>query len=309
MAARAINLNLIPLLQALLNEESVIGAARKTNLSQPALSGALARLRDMLDDPLLVRSGRSMYLTPRAEELRGQVNKLCADIDAVFEPTSFDPITAEQEFVIATPDYLAYLIGKELLPRLTREAPGVTVRFVDVPNDLPDKLQNSQIDLAVCGNFDTWPSLEFSSVFYDRVVITLANDHPLSKKKRVSRSELLDYPILGFRPSVEVVKDKLRVTTGIASLDIHPQLTVGQFMDAVLLAQQGHYIAAAPKSLIDALSKLIPLRQVTVSEEEPAIDTGIFWVKALGEAPAMHWMRLVLNECLTASQKRFNQKM
>ena len=301
MAVRSINLNLIPMLQALLNEESVVGAARKANLSQPAMSGALARLREMLDDPLLVRSGRSMYLTPRAEELRAQVNKLCADIDAVFEPRSFEPVAAEQEFVIASPDYLAYLIGKELLPRLAKEAPGITVRFVDVPNDLPESLQNSQIDLAVCGNFNTWPSLEYHSVFYDRVVITLAKNHPLAKKKRVSRSELLDYPILGFRPTVEGAKDKQRLATGIGSLDIRPQLTVGQFTDAVLLAQQGHYVAAAPKSLIDALSKLLPLHQIAVSEEEPAIDTGIFWVKALGEAPAMHWMRRVLCECLTAS--------
>ena len=301
MAVRTINLNLIPMLQALLNEESVVGAARKSNLSQPAMSGALARLRDMLDDPLLVRSGRTMHLTPRAEELRGQVNKLCADIDVVFERRSFDPVAAEQEFVIATPDYLAYLIGKELLPRLAKDAPGITVRFVDVPNDLPERLQNSQIDLAVCGNFNIWRSLEYSSVFYDRVVITLAKDHPLAKKKRVSRSELLDYPVLGFRPTVEGAKDKQRIATGIDSLDIRPQLTVGQFTDAVLLAQQGHYVAAAPKSLIDALSKLLPLHQITVAEEEPAIDTGIFWVKGLGEAPAMHWMRSVLCECLAAS--------
>jgi DNA-binding transcriptional LysR family regulator len=297
MAIRSINLNLIPMLQALINEESVVAAARKANLSQPAMSGALSRLRDLLDDPLLVRSGRSMNLTPRAEELRVKVNRLCADIDDLFAPVQFDPATAEKEFVIAAPDYLAFLLGKEFLPRQKAEASGITLRFVDVPNDLPEWLQNSRIDLAVCGNFGVWPTLEYEQLFEDRVVISLSHNHPLHKKKSVTLEQLLEYPYLGFRPSHQ------RMASGIGSLDLKPQLTVGQFADAVLLSQHGDYVAAAPKSLIDALAELLPLTQVNIADEEPPIDTGVFWVKAYGEAPDMQWLRDTIKECLRGSQK------
>lgn len=295
MAVRSINLNLIPLLQALINEESVVAAARKANLSQPAMSGALARLRYLLDDPLLVRSGRSMNLTPRAEELRGKVNRLCADIDDLFAPVRFDPATAEKEFVVAVPDYLAFLISKAFLPRQRAEAPGITFRFVGVPNDLPEWLQSSQIDLAVCGNFGVWPTLEYEQLFEDRVVISLARNHPLHKKKRVTLEQLLDYPYLSYRPSHQ------RMASGIGSLDLKPQLTVGQFADAVLLSQEGDYVAAAPKSLIDALAEILPLSQVDIADKEPPIDTGIFWVKAYGEAPDMRWLRGMIKECLPGS--------
>lgn len=295
MSARSINLNLIPLLQALINEESVVAAAKKAHLSQPAMSGALSRLRTLLDDPLLVRSGRSMNLTPRAVALRDQVNRLCADIGDLFEPVEFDPSTAEQEFVIAAPDYLAFLISKEFLAKQAKQSPGITLRFVEVPNDLPEWLQNSQIDLAVCGNFGVWPKLEYEQIFEDRVVISLAPHHPLMKKKSVTLEQLVKYPYLSYRPSHQ------RMDSGIGSLDIQPQLTVGQFTDAVLLSQQGDYVAAAPKSLIDALSEVFPFSQMDIADEEPPIPTGMFWVKAFGEAPDMYWLRNRVKECLPRS--------
>ena len=85
MSIRSINLNLIPILQALLKEESVAKAAIQVNLSQPAMSGALARLRLILDDPLLVRVGRSMRLTPRAERLRRQLDEICGQVEVLFQ--------------------------------------------------------------------------------------------------------------------------------------------------------------------------------------------------------------------------------
>ncbi len=111
MSARSTNLNLIPILRALLNEQSVVGAAKEVSLSQPAVSGALARLREVLDDPLLVRVGRSMRLTPRAQSMRPQMEQICAEIERLFQERSFDPATADNYFVIAAPDYLAFLLS------------------------------------------------------------------------------------------------------------------------------------------------------------------------------------------------------
>ncbi|MCZ0944776.1 MAG: LysR family transcriptional regulator [Gammaproteobacteria bacterium] len=298
MALRTRNLNLIPLLQALLEEESVAGAARKMNLSQPAMSGALARLREALNDPLLLRQGRSMRLSPRAEELRARVNRLCAEIEDLFEPVAFDPATAEHKFVVATPDYLAYMISKELLPRLAGEAPRIKLRFVDVPVDLPEWLKNGDIDLAVCGNFGTWPELEYQPIFKDPVVAAMSSNHPLSEDQQLSMEQLLKYPFLAFDPSIGRFKHQRRVQTGIASFDLAPQVTIGQITDAVLLTLGTSFVTAAPKSLVEAMSRSLPLRQLDLAGDDPPIDTGMFWMKALGEGPAIEWLRNVLRESL-----------
>ena len=107
MAIRSKNLNLIPILQALLNEASVARAANQIGLSQPAMSGALARLRELLNDPLLVRAGRSMQLTPRALRMRKLLEEVCAQIELLFQPESFDPSTAKINFRVAAPDYIS----------------------------------------------------------------------------------------------------------------------------------------------------------------------------------------------------------
>ena len=300
MAARTRNLNLIPLLQALLEEESVVAAARRMNLSQPAMSGALARLRDLLNDPLLIRSGRSMRLTPRARELRPSVNRLCDEIENLFDPVVFDPSTADHQFVVATPDYLAYLISRELLPRLSREAPGVTLRLVDVPTDLPVWLKDADIDLAVCGNFGIWPDLEYEPIFQDPVVAVMSADHPLGRHEQVSIEQLLEFPWLAFTPGIERYKHQERTHTGIPSLDLSPQVSIGQITDAVLLTLETNCVTAAPSSLAEALRTVLPLSLIDLINEEPPIDTGMFWIKAHRDTPGMNWLRLNVRESLAA---------
>lgn len=298
MAVRTKNLNLIPLLQALLEEESVVAAARRMNLSQPAMSGALARLRDALNDPLLIRSGRSMHLTPRAQELRPSVNRLCDEIEKLFEPAVFDPSTADHQFVVATPDYLAYLISRELLPRLSREAPSVTLRLVDVPTDLPVWLRDADIDLAVCGNFGIWPELEYEPIFQDPMVAVTPVDHPLGRHEQVSIEQLQEFPWLAFRPGIERYKHQERTQTGIPSLDLLSQVSIVQTTDAVLLTLDTYCVTTAPKSLAEALGEKLPLKRIELINEESPIDTGMFWIEAHSKTPAMNWLRMIIRESL-----------
>ncbi|HCE6396363.1 MULTISPECIES: LysR family transcriptional regulator [Pseudomonas aeruginosa group] len=293
------NLNLIPILQALLREGSVARAAEQVCLSPPAMSGALARLRELMDDPLLVRVGRSMQLTPRAEKLRSQLDQICADIEHLFEPDHFDPSTAQEYFVIAAPDYLVFLLSGALLPRLRQEAPGVRIRFVDVPIDLPKWLEDSTIDLAVCGNFATWPELKFARVFQDRIVVTVAKDHPLTKRTHAASSaELLDYPSLNYTTGVTSSRQDIKPHTGIPLLDWLPQISTGQFMDAVLLATEPNFVARAPVSLVKRLGNILPLAIIELEGEKTDIDTGMFWSEIKHNALEHAWLRSVVKESL-----------
>src|SRR3954451_17667157 len=110
------NLNLLVALDALLGERSVSGAAKRTRVTPSAMSHSLAELRSLLSDPLLVRSGRAMVLTPRAESLVGPLHKLLADTERLLHgANTFDPRTTERHFVIAAPDFLATLLLPPLL--------------------------------------------------------------------------------------------------------------------------------------------------------------------------------------------------
>jgi DNA-binding transcriptional LysR family regulator len=291
------NLNLIPILRALLREESVVGAARQVSLSQPAVSGALARLREVLDDPLLVRVGRSMRLTPRAEKMKLRVEHICSEIEHLFEPEVFDPGTADIAFVVAAPDYLAFLLSKALLVRLRDEAPG-RIRFVDPPLNLHELLRDSTIDLGVAGNFHIWPNVEYESLFYERVVAVVANDHPLAKRSRVRSADLVKYPGVNMFTSGISSRRVTRPPTGVPSLDYASQIVVGQFTDAVLLAVESPTVARAPATLAEYLSTILPISVVQLSGEYDRIDTGMFWVPVQQDGPEHLWLRAVIRETL-----------
>lgn len=297
MALRSQNLNLIPILQALLHSESVVGASAAVHLSQPAVSGALARLRDALDDPVLVRVGRGMRLTPRAQQLRELVDRICTDIDLLFQPHSFDPAAADRDFVIAAPDHLAFLLGRALIARLPAEAPGVRIRFVDVPLNLGDLLHEGTVDLGVCGDFGLWPTVRFQHVFQERIVAAVGAGHPLVAQRNVTSGDLLKYPGINYDTGAGYTRRDPKFVTGIPSLDDIPAITLGQFTDAVLLAVGTLVVARAPEILVTQLSEIIPVVAVQLSDEHE-IDAGMFWAPFQHDAVEHRWLRGMVEESL-----------
>jgi DNA-binding transcriptional LysR family regulator len=310
VAIRTKNLNLIPILQALLKEVSVAKAADQIGLSQPAMSGALARLRILLDDPLLVRVGRTMRLTPRALRMRKQLDEVCAQIEVFFQPERFDPATAQHSFIIAAPDYNALLLSGALITRLRTEAPGVRLSFVDVPHDLPNQLEDSSIDLAVCGNFKLWPELRHEHIFWNRMVAAVARDHPLLERARVTSNDLREFPSLHYDTAFTAASKVKNVVTGIPSLDWTWQITTSQFSDGVFLATKSPIVARAPATLVEHLSEFLPLVAIELSGEETGIDETMFWASIHDEAQEHIWLRALVKECLvpptpvTSSRKR-----
>jgi DNA-binding transcriptional LysR family regulator len=298
MAIRTINLNLVPILQALLNEESVVRAASKVGLSQPAMSGALARLREILDDPLLVRVGRSMRLTPRAQRMRKQLDQICAQIELLFEAERFDPATAQHSFVVAAPDYIEFLLSGVLLRRLRDEAPGIRIKFVNVPGDLPDWMETAKIDLAVCGSFDYWPDMKFEHLFEDRIVAAVSKDHPLLRRTHVTSGDLAEFPSLHSDASVPSASRETTFPTGLPSLDWASQINSGQFVNAVLLAAASPVVGRAPASVVERLAEMLPLARIELEDEPTKFDTGMFWTQIQDEAQEHKWLRAMVRECL-----------
>jgi DNA-binding transcriptional LysR family regulator len=298
VSVRSINLNLIPILQALLREESVARAAEQVGLSQPAMSGALSRLRELLDDPLLVRVGRSMRLTPRALRMRKQLDEICGQIEQLFQPECFDPATADHGFTVAAPDYIVFLLSRLLLERLRNEAPGIRIKFVDVPSDLPKWLEDSTIDLAVCGDFGFWPDLKCEHLFWDHILAAVSRGHPLLKRSHVTSADLLAFPSLNYDTAYTTSERETKFNTGLPSLDWAAQISTSQFTDAILLAAGSLAVARVPASLVERVASFLPLATIELSGEETRIDTGMFWAPLHHEALEHKWLRAVVKECL-----------
>ena len=141
------DLNLLPSLQALLDERSVSRAAERMRMSQPALSSALARLRRYFNDELLIRRGNSYDLSPLAVHLRERTWAAMSSVDRVFSTQAeFDPATSEREFTIRGLDYSFAIFGAALSSVLSAVAPGVRLRFDTASRDVVDKAPESLRD-------------------------------------------------------------------------------------------------------------------------------------------------------------------
>src|SRR5258708_36641402 len=130
MNLNALDLNLLVALDALLLEANVSRAAMRIGLSQPAASHALQRLRDLIGDPRLVRSGARMELTPRALALRAPLAQTLDQVRALFVPDDFDAARSERQFRLMMPDLAVELLMPPLMEKITQIAPNVTIDVV-----------------------------------------------------------------------------------------------------------------------------------------------------------------------------------
>ncbi len=295
---RTKNLNLIPVLRALLVEEAVAKAADQLCLSQPAVSGALARLRDALGDPILIRSGKGMQLTPRAQRLRVRLERICGDIEELFTPEVFDPLRSQETFFVAAPDHLVYVLSRVLLGRLQREAPGVRVQFVDVPIHLPSVMEEGQVHLAVSADFHIWKGLHSQALPSDRIVAAVALDHPLASLDAVPSSALDKYPCLGHAPRNRPSRVYQRPAIGIATIDWTPQVSSPQFIEAVLLAAEKPNVARVPAVLVEHLRRMLPLKMLEIEDENTEHEVKMFWTPMHDDEPAHRWLRAMLADIL-----------
>jgi DNA-binding transcriptional LysR family regulator len=152
---RAVDLNLLPVLDALLRHRNATRAGDEVGLSQPAMSRALGRLRDLLGDPLLVRGPGGTLLSPRAEALRQPLAALLAQMrDLLVEPP-FDPAVQRRVLRLVMSDVQGELLLPPLVRRVAAAAPGVILEWVPITADVVERMRAGSIDLAFA--LDTTP--------------------------------------------------------------------------------------------------------------------------------------------------------
>jgi DNA-binding transcriptional LysR family regulator len=174
------DLNLLVTLDVLLAEGSVARAAKRLRLSPSAMSRALARLRETTGDPLLVRAGRGLVPTRRALELRERVSLLVQDGQAVLRPIDkLDLKLLVRTFTLRTSEGFVESFGPDLIARVSKDAPGVRLRFVQKPDKESAPLREGAVDLetGVVGK-TTGPEVRAQALFRDRFVGVVRKRHP-----------------------------------------------------------------------------------------------------------------------------------
>ncbi len=175
------DLNLLVTLDVLLSEGSVASAARRLRLSPSAMSRALARLREVTGDPLLVRAGRGLVPTPRAIELRAQVGALVDGANAVLRPTEkLDLGKLDRRFTLRTSEGFVETFGPQLLTMVAAKAPGVILQFLTKPDKESAPLRDGEVDLETgVIDADTAPEQRSLPLFDDRWVGVVRQGHSL----------------------------------------------------------------------------------------------------------------------------------
>ena len=171
-----LDLNLLRVFDAVMEERSVLRASQKVCLSQSAVSHSLARLREMLDDELFIRTTTGMQPTARAVAMAGMVRDALKSLEAAIELPRFDPATSTRKFTIAANDFTTMVLAPRLLQMLKAEAPHVDLAIKPVTRiDLAEQIDLGRIDAAI-GTFQAPSRFKSGFLFeYDDVLITHAS--------------------------------------------------------------------------------------------------------------------------------------
>lgn len=179
-----VDLNLLVYLDVLLREGSVTRAANQLSITQPAMSNGLKRLRDLFKDPLLVRTSEGMTPTKRALELQPVIRDVLSKLESSIQPeTDFDPATSNRTFRIMTSDYAESTLLLELVGRLGKIAPNITLDLI-TPSDVTfHDVEQGKVDMAI-NRFDELPlSFHQKVIWYDSFSCVLSASHPLVNQK------------------------------------------------------------------------------------------------------------------------------
>jgi DNA-binding transcriptional LysR family regulator len=295
-----LDLNLLVTLDALLSEGTVVGAARRLELSASAMSRALARLRQVMGDPLLVRAGRGLVPTPRALELRHRVREVMDDAEAVLRPAmKLDLKSLSRTFTIRSSEGFVENFGSELIARAAAEAPGVRLWFVPKPDKDSTPLRDGTVDLETGITARSMgPEIRTQGLFGDRFVGVVRKDHPLSKGKMTAKRYAAGKHVLISRRGLEMSPvDEALEKLGLSRNTL---ATVGGFSPAIALARASDMLATVPERHTWNLCE--GLHRFALPMPVPEFMISLFWHPRLEADPPHRWLRsLVTTVCREAA--------
>ncbi len=295
---RRINLNLLPALEALLATRSVSEAARRTHVSQSAMSHSLARLRQTLDDPLLTPAGRTLVLSPRAARLATTLPAALDQLVAALAPSQpFSAATTRRTFRLATLDYFEVTVLAEVMAYFREQAPHASIWIERLSPATPAALLAGEVDLALGGEASLPRSAELARrpLHEDPFAVLLRPGHPAAKKRTLSLATYLAYPhvVVTVDGRADGVVDR-----ALAARDARREvvLRVPHFATAPLAVQSSNVLCTIASSIAERAHELYGLEVRAPPIALPSPTIVAVWPHRLEQDEGGRWFRSLFLE-------------
>lgn len=302
-----IDLNLLLVLHTVLAEGSAARAAKRLHVTPPAISNSLARLRALLGDPLVVRSGRGLTATPRALELAPHLRAAIEAIQrVVVGEQAFDPATTTRTFALTLSD--AHQVCD--LPRLARAfatampRAGLRIASVDHHNSV-DGLAGGEIDAAIAPAHALQPGHHACDLYEEASAFVLRRDHPAARKPLTrevfNKLRHIDIHLALGRGGLG--HQAATAALGKQGLRRDIAVTVPSFLAAAFVAAETDFVAGMPRRLADALAAVVPL---AVIEGPPAMNfrMQLLWHERTDRDPGAQAFRRLIVATLAQARTR-----
>lgn len=285
----SLDLNLVVALRALLEERNVTRAGRRIGLSQPAMSAALAKLRRHFGDELLARVGGHYELTALGEVLLDRTMAACGLLERLFtSQADFDPAAESREFTLAATDYAVTVFGADLARAFDREAPGIRVRFVQIPNGISEEpgALLSTVDGMIMphGIISGFPATE---LFQDGWVFLVAEDNR-EVGDHLTRDDVARLPWVTYLRAYDSPAVR---QLGMLGIEPRVDVSVDSFTTLPFLVAGTRRIALIPALLAERLRGTAPVRIMKPPYESVPLQEALWWHPLHTRDAAHIWLR------------------
>ncbi len=303
MNLSAIDLNLFLVLHAVLETGSATGAARQLHVTQSAVSNALARLREVLGDPLLVRSGRGLVPTPRCEELRPFITSAVAQLQAAVDGQRFDPKESTRRFTLGCSDNQNLRDVPLLVEAFSERLPRAFLRVVSVDYVIANNgMATGDVDACLGPRQVAAQEGYFAEDLYlEEVAFLVRRDHPRLRGTALTREAFnesqhvdilisLGRPGMGHRFFDQFIREQ--------GLTWRPALAVSQFIAAAMAAARTDYIAGMPRRAAEAFCTMLPVKMLELTPKPPPMPMALVWHARTHADPGSRYFRELVIDTL-----------
>jgi len=288
---RQLDLNLLVIFEALISECHVSRAAERLHLSQSATSHALGRLRELLDDPLLVRTGQGLQATPRAAQMLPQVRQALSLVEQSLSPSQFNPATDQRHFTLACNDYFETVLFPNWMSQLQQQAPGISVDIeVISESSYQQALASGELDLIIEMNSERTLSAELiRHPWFSEPQVCLCNeqqaiDSSLTLEQYLALPQVLFFDSLGDSSSAV---DNWLLQQGKQR---HAISRTTNYLAGARLAANSNAIITLPEQMAKLFCQWLPLKTLAPPSGLPAVKLSIVQHALYASDPAIGWL-------------------
>lgn len=294
----SIDLNLLKFLDALLRERNVTRAGARLNLSQPAASRALGRLRLLFKDKVVIRTPNGVEPTPRMLAMEPLVTRVLEDVRIIVAPPRFEPSTTQHRFTIACLDHIASIVLPTLVGHIEKDAPGVKLE-VPAPNGNNIRsVGQGDADIAL-GVFEDGqlPAGFYRRWLYDEdLVCVVRRGHPiLSSQLTLAKFAAQSHVVVTITGQGNAMID-----TALASQGKSRQVAVRlpHFLVAPMIVAESDLVLSLPRRLASHMAQWAPLELVELPLKVDMFSLSMIWHERTHGDPAQIWLRRQITELL-----------